>query len=155
MFGTSTSDWLTENSSLLGSIGAIATVMTVFVPFIMLKIGQASSPPISKEKTTLKTDSDSIKTITSEESNVIKMGDIKHNKQRKKIQSNTMNTMQNKIAEMTAARNQKRLALLLTQLEALQDAYDLETRPEEKIRLQPRIEEKQADIDALASTLGN
>jgi pimeloyl-ACP methyl ester carboxylesterase len=53
------------------------------------------------------------------------------------------------LSELTQIRNQKRLDSLYKHLDALQDAYDLETRIEEKMRIQALIEAKQADIDKL------
>ena len=51
------------------------------------------------------------------------------------------------LSDITASRNQKRLDFLYSQLDALQNTYDLETRIEEKMRLQALINAKQTDID--------
>ena len=60
-----------------------------------------------------------------------------------------MNTVPDKIHALKLASIQKRLESLLNQLDALQSAYDLETRIEEKMRLEVLIQNKQATIDAL------
>jgi len=57
------------------------------------------------------------------------------------------------LTAINLSRNQKRLDSLSQQLGALQTAYDLETRVEEKMRLQALIEAKYADIDKYHSIL--
>ena len=58
-------------------------------------------------------------------------------------------TIQKKITEIDLSRNKNRLDRLYNQLEAMQKEYDLETRVEEKMRLEPRIEAKQNDINKI------
>jgi len=58
-------------------------------------------------------------------------------------------TMQKKIVEINSSRNQKRLARLYDQLEAMQTEYDLETRVEEKMRIEQKIKAKKNDINKL------
>lgn len=62
--------------------------------------------------------------------------------------------MQDKITEIGASTNQKRLTRLNEQLEAMQTEYDLETRVEERMRLEPRIKSKKEDINNLLQEMG-
>lgn len=61
----------------------------------------------------------------------------------------TSHTIQEKIIEIDLPRNQKRLGQLQDQLNAMQTQCDLETRVEEKMRLEALIEAKKNDINKI------